>query len=271
MPVFGTSAATFNDDGVTALYQHLAGVLAEHGLRRGARRAAGGRRSYSTDAAQIVPPAASAISPRSPRRCAGTTPRPARRPRRPRRVQRLSTVRDELAGGRRARRRRGAGPSPSRAHRRRVRRSSTSGRRPSESYSRRRAGRRVRDRELRTRLTRESLSGNPIPRVALPRFTDHGDLLRFLRAGEPARPLPLHRGGVPVQAGERGPGPHVRGRGRPVSHQPAVPLPRRAAARPRGCPPRSTRSRSTVATPTSAPTSTARSAPPGCRSPRSTT
>ncbi len=32
MPVFGTSAATFNDDGVTALYQHLRGLLGEHGL-----------------------------------------------------------------------------------------------------------------------------------------------------------------------------------------------------------------------------------------------
>jgi methylmalonyl-CoA mutase len=32
MPVFGTSAATFNDNGVTALYQHLAGLLAERGL-----------------------------------------------------------------------------------------------------------------------------------------------------------------------------------------------------------------------------------------------
>ena len=41
---------------------------------------------------------------------------------------------------------------------------------------------RVRDRELRTRLTRESLSGSAVPRVALPRFTDHGELLRFLRA-----------------------------------------------------------------------------------------
>src|SRR5207245_10690315 len=27
MPVFGTSAARFNDDGVTALYQHLLGLL----------------------------------------------------------------------------------------------------------------------------------------------------------------------------------------------------------------------------------------------------
>src|SRR3546814_10521720 len=32
MPVFGTSAATFNDDGVTALYQHLLATLGEHGL-----------------------------------------------------------------------------------------------------------------------------------------------------------------------------------------------------------------------------------------------
>ncbi len=32
MPVFGTSAATFNDDGVTALYQELRGLLAERGL-----------------------------------------------------------------------------------------------------------------------------------------------------------------------------------------------------------------------------------------------
>ena len=31
MPVFGTSAATFNDEGVTALYQHLRGLLAEDG------------------------------------------------------------------------------------------------------------------------------------------------------------------------------------------------------------------------------------------------
>ena len=32
MPVFGTSAATFNDDGVTALYQHLVGLLGTQGL-----------------------------------------------------------------------------------------------------------------------------------------------------------------------------------------------------------------------------------------------
>src|SRR5262249_50831728 len=30
LPVFGTIASLFNDDGVTALYQHLRGALAEH-------------------------------------------------------------------------------------------------------------------------------------------------------------------------------------------------------------------------------------------------
>ncbi len=44
MPVFGTQAARFNDDGVTALYQALVPVLAEKGLKLQAGQAAGGRR-----------------------------------------------------------------------------------------------------------------------------------------------------------------------------------------------------------------------------------
>src|SRR3954468_8020128 len=38
MPVFGTSAARFDDDGVAALYQHLRDLLAERGLPAGAGR-----------------------------------------------------------------------------------------------------------------------------------------------------------------------------------------------------------------------------------------
>src|SRR5919206_521752 len=40
MPVFGTSAARFDDDGVTALYQHLRDLLAERGLPAGPGRLA---------------------------------------------------------------------------------------------------------------------------------------------------------------------------------------------------------------------------------------
>ncbi len=38
MPVFGTIASRFNDDGVTALYQHVAEALRTHGLRSGGGR-----------------------------------------------------------------------------------------------------------------------------------------------------------------------------------------------------------------------------------------
>jgi isobutyryl-CoA mutase len=57
MPVFGTSAATFNDTGVTALYQHLAALLKDQGLplAQGVLPAAAGR--VSTDATAVIPPA----------------------------------------------------------------------------------------------------------------------------------------------------------------------------------------------------------------------
>jgi len=40
---------------------------------------------------------------------------------------------------------------------------------------------RVRDKEIHTKLTRESLSGNRIRRVSLPTYDDHGELVRFWR------------------------------------------------------------------------------------------
>ncbi|HEY6864903.1 MAG TPA: cobalamin-dependent protein, partial [Burkholderiales bacterium] len=57
MPVFGTIASRFNDDGVTALYQAIRERLVEHGLqaRDGRLRGAGVR--SSSGASAIVPPA----------------------------------------------------------------------------------------------------------------------------------------------------------------------------------------------------------------------
>ncbi len=39
---------------------------------------------------------------------------------------------------------------------------------------------RIRDKEIRTQLKHESLSGTKVPKVALPRFHDEGEILRFL-------------------------------------------------------------------------------------------
>ena len=181
MPVFGTSAATFNDNGVTALYQHLAGLLAARGLplADGVLPAASGR--SSTDVAPVIPPARTgylAEIAATVRRYRAETARQAEAVRR---VQRLAAVRAELSGDDSER----AVVSLLEQAERDVGADSAALIHgwPAivESYSGNEQAVRVRDRELRTRLARESLSGNAIPRVALPRFTDHGELLRFLR------------------------------------------------------------------------------------------
>jgi methylmalonyl-CoA mutase len=57
MPVYGTIAARFNDDGVTALYQALAARLAEQGLKLGAGKLPVVATKHSTRQHAIVPSA----------------------------------------------------------------------------------------------------------------------------------------------------------------------------------------------------------------------
>src|SRR5690606_33234976 len=56
MPVFGTSAATFNDDGVTALYQHLLELLGGHGLEVSEGTLPRVDVRHSSTIRQVVPP-----------------------------------------------------------------------------------------------------------------------------------------------------------------------------------------------------------------------
>ena len=101
MPVFGTSAATFNDDGVTALYQHLRDLLAEHGpapsTRAGCR--ASTRKHLERHRQRHPARRGCATSPRSPRPSAATTPRPSGRSRRRAERQRLRDGRGRAADG----------------------------------------------------------------------------------------------------------------------------------------------------------------------------
>ena len=80
-------------------------------------------------------------------------------------------------------------------------------------------------------LVRTSLSGTRVPRVALPRFADHGDLVRWLRSEHLPGHFPFTAGVFPFKRDRRGPGPHVRRRGRRLPHQPALPPPGRGPAR----------------------------------------
>ncbi|HET7398642.1 MAG TPA: fused isobutyryl-CoA mutase/GTPase IcmF [Intrasporangium sp.] len=182
MPVFGTSAATFNDDGVTALYHHLRGLLAEKGLPVGEGVLPPVATKQSTRISTIVPAARVrylAEIGETVRRYHADTQRYAAHARR---VQRLEAVRGELAAA-------GADDSGVSALLDAARAAL-----PDEvaeflagwpalreSYSGDERVVTVRDKEIRTPLTRESLSGNRIPRVALPRYADHGELVSFWR------------------------------------------------------------------------------------------
>jgi methylmalonyl-CoA mutase len=196
MPVFGTSAATFNDDGVTALYQHLTGLLKEQGLPLAPSLLPRVTGKSSTDAASVIPPARVgylAEIAATVRRYHEKTEAQAGAVRR---VQRLAAVRAELLDDpERGVLTVGGDASDEPAGRAVTALLDQARREVSEdsaalienwpavaaSYAGDEQVVRVRDRELRTVLTRESLSGNRIPRVALPRFADHGELLRFLR------------------------------------------------------------------------------------------
>jgi isobutyryl-CoA mutase len=215
MPVFGTSAATFNDNGVTALYQHLAGLLAARGLAlaEGVLPAASGR--TSTDAASVIPPARTGYLAEIAGTFRGYHAETARQAEAVRRVQRLAAVQAELQEDDAQRsvasllgqalREVGADSAALVASWPTV----------VDAYSGPEQVVRIRDRELRTQLTRESLSGTTIPRVALPRYTDHGDLLRFLREENLPGYFPFTAGVFPFKREGEDPARMFAGEGDP--------------------------------------------------------
>ncbi|MGY1663706.1 fused isobutyryl-CoA mutase/GTPase IcmF [Geodermatophilus sp. SYSU D00705] len=181
MPVYGTSAARFNDDGVTALYQHLLGLLAERGLPVGAGVLPRVDVRASSGLSSVVPAQRSrylAEIAEAVRAHHATTEQQAevvgRR-------QALRTTADLL------------GDDPATGRVRELLEAADSELLPEvrslleewpdrvEDYSGDEYVYTVRGREIRTPLTRETLSGNPVRRVALPRTKDEAELLRFLR------------------------------------------------------------------------------------------
>jgi methylmalonyl-CoA mutase len=183
MPVFGTVASRFNDDGVTALYQELHARLVELGLPDAGGALARVDTKVSSADTAIVPAARVryladiATSVRDHHAKVEAQAAVARE------RQQVAAVRALVAeaGGDEA----AAGlPALADAAERRLdpeaRALLEDWPATVEAYSGDEHVVVVRDRELHTALTHESLSGLPIRRVSLPRFTDHGELVRFL-------------------------------------------------------------------------------------------
>ncbi|WP_148572902.1 fused isobutyryl-CoA mutase/GTPase IcmF [Nocardioides caldifontis] len=228
MPVFGTSAATFNDDGVTALYQHLRGLLAEHGLPVSTGTLPHVDVRHSTVTQTIVPPSRVRYLSEVAETVRGYHAETERLAEAAARLQRLELVLGEVsqvvepvettAGEvvstssttleRLVEEAREALPAEARNQLERW---------PTvvESYSGDEQVVKVRDKEIHTRLTRESLSGNKIPRVALPRYRDHGELLRFLRRENLPGYFPFTAGVFPFKRDNEDPARMFAGEGDP--------------------------------------------------------
>ncbi|MEY9844574.1 fused isobutyryl-CoA mutase/GTPase IcmF [Streptacidiphilus sp. MAP5-3] len=216
MPVFGTSAATFNDDGVTALHQHLSALLTDKGLQLSEGTLPSVDVRHSSGIRQVVPADRVRYLAEIVETVRGYHAETEQLATAARRVQYLDAVRAELVA---------AGLDAAS-----VTELLTEACRqlpydlaeqikgwPAvvESYSGTEQVVKVRDKEIRTALTRESLSGNRIPRVALPRFTDHQELVRFWRRENLPGYFPFTAGVFPFKRDGEDPARMFAGEGDP--------------------------------------------------------
>ncbi|HLM07079.1 MAG TPA: fused isobutyryl-CoA mutase/GTPase IcmF [Blastococcus sp.] len=181
MPVFGTSAARFNDDGVTALYQHLRGLLVDKGLPAGAGVLPRVDVRASSGLTSVVPSSRSRYLADIADAVRGYHRQTEAQADVVRRREHLRTAAQLLAD------------DPSAAKVAELLEDADGRLLPEvrslvegwadrvEEYSGDELVYRVRDKEIHTPLTRETLSGTKVPRVALPRLTDQAELVRFLR------------------------------------------------------------------------------------------
>jgi methylmalonyl-CoA mutase len=216
MPVFGTSAATFNDDGVTALYQHLRDLLRPSGLDLSEGTLARVDVRHSSGIAQVVPPERTRYLSEISETVRGYHEATETLTGQVRRVQRLEAVAAELDHE-------GAG-----AHEVCALLEDARSDLPREvtdqlegwpaivaSYSGDEQVVKVRDEEIHTRLTRESLSGSKIPRVSLPKYTDRGELVSFWRRENLPGYFPFTSGVFPFKRDGEDPARMFAGEGDP--------------------------------------------------------
>jgi methylmalonyl-CoA mutase len=213
LPVFGTVASRFDDDGVTALYQHMASELEALGLP-----AAGGgllprvatRTSSRRDA--LVPPdrirylAEIAGAVRGYHSVTDAQVEAARARQHVRTTLRLLSERDE--------------PSPAAAEVATLLEQvdgdvSPESRALLDGWPETKQAYRGDEHPSGAALTRTSLSGTEVPRVALPRDGDDGELLRFLREENVPGRFPFTAGVFPFRRDGEDPARMFAGEGDP--------------------------------------------------------
>ena len=185
MPVFGTMAARFNDDGVTALYQALLPRLQALGLKTGAGTLPRVAVRHSTNQTPVVPAARTRYLAEISDGVRGYKTRARSQARLAREIQQLRAAAVMLSVDKPEKARaaeaaiglavqREASQDPS------ARKLLAQWPEMQRAYAGEEYVVKIRDREIRTALITKSLSGTPIRKVALPQYVDHGEILQWL-------------------------------------------------------------------------------------------
>jgi methylmalonyl-CoA mutase len=196
MPVFGTSAARFADDGVTALYHEIKQLLTGYGIApfSGVLPPVAGR--VSTELTSALPKGRERYLSEVADAVRGYHATTVAQAAIARRRQHLATVRDLLPDDEAVAR---LAEAAERELSGDVRDLLAGWPATREAYRGTELVYRVRDTEIRTPLTRTTLSGSVIPRVALPRDADDAELVRFLRAENLPGAFPFTAGVFPLK------------------------------------------------------------------------
>lgn len=181
MPVFGTIASKFNDDGITALYQALVPLLRSHGLPDYEQAIAAIKGKKSTQTSLIIPAQQQRYLAEIAEIVRDYHERVQTQSQLARERQQLiasksmldlnskdSSVLDELI------------TAKDNAMDEKAKRLLDAWPQLKSDYAKDEYVVKVRDSELHTALFRTSLSGTKISRVALPNYQDHGQLLQWL-------------------------------------------------------------------------------------------
>ncbi|MEY4978604.1 MAG: Methylmalonyl-CoA mutase [Pseudomonadota bacterium] len=185
MPVFGTMAARFNDDGVTALYQALKTRLGALGLSLAEGRLPLVDVRHSTNQTPIVPPARTRYLAEIADTVRGYKQRAHQQARLAREIQQLRAAAQMLELDKPARAK-AAEAVIDLAQQRELNQEPAARKllaqwpAMQQAYAGDEYVVKIRDKEIRTALTTKSLSGTTIRKVVLPTFEDHGEILKWL-------------------------------------------------------------------------------------------
>ena len=185
MPVYGTMAARFNDDGVTSLYQALKAKLGELGLPLTEGRLPAVNVRHSTNQTPIVPAARTRYLAEISDTVRGYKRRAHQQAKLAREIQQLRAAAAMLAVDK-PNRPKASEAAIDLAQQRELDQDPTARKLLQQwpdmqkAYAGDEYVVKIRDKEIRTALTTRSLSGTVIRKVALPQYEDHGEQLKWL-------------------------------------------------------------------------------------------